>query len=242
MRSNSGIFIVGASSEIGKNYIKQYADEYEIIYAHCRNSDSLKDIKEKYGEKICILEADLLEEAMTRDLAEKIVDEADKISEILYLPAPPYRNAKIQKLEWKTYEDSLNIQLRTAVIVLVPLVAKMAKRKEGRVVFVLSSCLQERTPKYVADYVTAKYALEGFMRAMAAEYAEKGVCINAVSPSMMETKFLRNVSELIVMQNAQSNPRGRNVRVEEVMPMLHMLLSEQTSFMTGQNIFISGGM
>lgn len=242
MTNKKGIFVVGASSELGRAYIKKYAEEYDIIYAHCRNTVDIKDMKEQYGDKICIFEADLLDESATRLLAEKIIEVEEHIGEILYLPAPAYKNEKILKIEWRTYEEAIHIQLRTAVLVLVPLIAKMAKRREGRVAFVLSSCLQEKTPKYIADYVTAKYALKGFMKALAAEYADKGICINAVSPSMMETKFLKNVPELVIMQNADANPQGRNVKVEEVLPMIRLLLSEQTSFMTGQNIFISGGM
>ena len=117
----------------------------------------------------------------------------------------------------------------------------MVKNKYGRIVFLLSSCTDGIAPKYLSDYVTAKYALLGLMRTLSSEYAGKGIAINAVSPGMMETKLLNETSELIIQQNAMANPNGRNIRVEEILPAVSLFLSETGEMLTGQNLIISGG-
>ena len=88
---------------------------------------------------------------------------------------------------------------------------------------------------------TVKYALLGLMRNLASEYAAKGVMVNAVSPDMMETKFLSGLPELILEQNAKKNPLGRNIHVEEVTPTIEYLLSSASDIVTGQNIGVTGG-
>jgi 3-oxoacyl-[acyl-carrier protein] reductase len=90
--------------------------------------------------------------------------------------------------------------------------------------------------------VTVKYALLGLMKSLAVEYADKGITVNGVSPDMMETKFLSDIPEMIVEQNRENSPLGRNILVEEVTPLMKHMLSDAGASMTGQNIGITGGL
>ena len=81
----------------------------------------------------------------------------------------------------------------------------------------------------------------GLVRTLATEYAPKGITVNAVSPDMMETKFLSNLSELAIEQSAKDNPRGRNIKVEECVPAIEYFLSSVSDMVTGQNMGITGG-
>jgi 3-oxoacyl-[acyl-carrier protein] reductase len=117
----------------------------------------------------------------------------------------------------------------------------MMKEKYGRVVFMLTSNTVGIPAKYQSSYVTVKYALLGLMKALSAEYADKGITFNGVSPDMMETGFLDNIPDLIIEQNAQNSPLGRNIRIDEVIPVIEYMLSDRGAAMTGQNIAITGG-
>ncbi len=91
------------------------------------------------------------------------------------------------------------------------------------------------------DYVAVKSALLGYMRAAAVEYGEKGVCINGISPNMMETKFLQNIDEKIVQMTADSSALKRNIRVEETINGIAYLMSDEASYVNGTNLNLSGG-
>ena len=78
------------------------------------------------------------------------------------------------------------------------------------------------------------------MRNLAAEYIEKGITVNAVSPDMMETSFIDNIPDLIKAQNAESSPIKRNLKVEDVIPTFKYLLSDGADTVYGQNIVIMG--
>ena len=106
----------------------------------------------------------------------------------------------------------------------------------------LTSYTDNMPPRFMTPYISAKYALLGLMKALSVEYADKGIMINAVSPGMMETKFLAKTFEHAVEQNAAKSPFGRNLYVDEIIPTIKFLMSDGADRITGQNIIISGGM
>lgn len=117
----------------------------------------------------------------------------------------------------------------------------MAKNGYGRVCVMLSSYVLGTPPKYMSDYVAAKSALYGYVKAAAAEYGEKGVCVNGISPNMMETKFLQNIDEKIIEMTAAGSSMKRNISVEETVNGILYLLSDEASYINGTNLNLSGG-
>jgi len=117
----------------------------------------------------------------------------------------------------------------------------MSKQKHGRIVAILSSCTAGTPPKFLSNYVTVKYALLGLVKCLSSEYSDKGVTVNAVSPEMIETKFLSKTPALIAEKNALDSPLKRNLTVSDVTPMLVYLLSDDASAVSGQNFVINGG-
>ena len=79
-------------------------------------------------------------------------------------------------------------------------------------------------------------------KSLAADYAPFGVTVNCVAPSMMETRFLADTSDLIVQASAEANPMGRNARPSDVVPAMAFLLSDEAGFITGQVIAPNGGL
>lgn len=239
---NKCILITGASSEVGLQFIRKEEKCFKHILAHyCHQSDELEKLRQELGEKLELIQADFTSYDSTKWMAYKIRNSKNLPDSILHLPSNKYHNNKFHKLTWENYNQSLNIQVRSITLILQELLPYMVKNKYGRIVFLLSSCTDGIAPKYLSDYVTAKYALLGLMRTLSSEYAGKGIAINAVSPGMMETKLLNETSELIIQQNAMANPNGRNIRVEEILPAVSLFLSETGEMLTGQNLIISGG-
>ena len=81
----------------------------------------------------------------------------------------------------------------------------------------------------------------GMGKALAAEYAPKGIQINMISPSMMETKFVANIYNGVLENAAASNPLKRNTKPEDVAGIIEYLFSDANTFITGVNFPITGG-
>ncbi len=113
--------------------------------------------------------------------------------------------------------------------------------KRCKIVFMLSSVTVSTPPKYMASYTVAKYALLGYFRSLAAEYADKPICVNAVSPSMIEIQFLSKVPAKFREAAAAAHPAGRNADVSDVVPAIRFLLSPESDYISGVNLPITAG-
>ena len=236
------LLITGASSDIGEQLIRQVNDEYDYIIAHHNGDESnLLDLKEKLGEKLIFIEGNFKDEDATYKFVEEIKKLGKIPTHIVHLPAGKFENMKFSKITWGKFQNDINIALRSLVIILNSFLPVMAKNKYGKIVVMLTSCTTNIPPKYLASYVTSKYALLGLVKALSNEYADKGIRINGISPTMIETKFLQNIPELLVKQNAMNSPTGNNLSVNDVIPMFQFLLSEKSDSITGQNIAITNG-
>ena len=242
MRDKKILLVTGASSEVGSELIRRVGKNYTKVWAHYRSSiDTIDLLRADLGERIIPIHADFSDIDSTANLISIIKESEDIPDHIVHLSAQKAHNLQFHKYSWDSYQNEIDTSLRSITMILQAFIPRLAKNGYGKVVFMLSSYLFSVPPKYLSPYITVKYALLGLMRNIASEYASKGITANAVSPDMMETKFLSELPELIKEQNAKNNPLGRNIYVDEVVPTIEYLLSSGSDVVTGQNIGITGG-
>lgn len=176
------------------------------------------------------------------EMIEAIKSDGRIPNHVVHFPAPKAYNMQFNKDKWENFDMGWEISVHSIVSILKAFIPNMAKQKYGRIVFMWTSCTINNPPKYQSSYVTVKYALLGLMKVLAVEYADRGITVNGVSPDMMETKFLSEIPEYIVEKNKENSPIGRNIYVEEVVPIMKYLLSDVAVAMTGQNIGVTGGL
>lgn len=116
----------------------------------------------------------------------------------------------------------------------------MRSRGYGRIVNIASVAGKEGNPNMVA-YSASKAALIGLTKSMAKEVASEGICINAVSPAVIRTKILDQLTPAQVDYMLQRIPMKRTGQPEEVAAVVHFLASRDCSFVTGQCYDVSGG-
>lgn len=236
------LLILGASSDLAIALIPKISKSFQTIFAHYNQSaDELRKLQQSISCQMDLLQADFTSESETKQFVDKVAQSQASITHILHCPSARPRNEHFRKLAWEAYSVMLNTQLRSLYYAANRFIPQMAKQRYGKVVAVLSSCTVGSPPSYLNAYITAKYAQLGLIKSLAAEYAGKSVQINAVSPSMIETKFLRDMPNLVLEQNSSRHPLKRNAAVEDIIPAIEFLLSDQNSFITGQNLLVSGG-
>ncbi len=117
----------------------------------------------------------------------------------------------------------------------------MLERGYGRIVNIASIAGKEGNPRMI-PYSSSKAALIGMTKALAKEVAGRGdITINAISPAVIQTKILEQVSQETIDYMVSRIPLGRTCKIEEVAALVHYLVSEEASFCTGQCYDISGG-
>jgi enoyl-[acyl-carrier protein] reductase III len=96
-------------------------------------------------------------------------------------------------------------------------------------------------PNYTVVGVS-KAALEALTRYLAIELAPRGICVNAVAASAVETEALKfYFKEGLVKDNRQVTPAGRMVIPEDVANVVAFLCSEEAFMIRGQTIIVDGG-
>jgi 3-oxoacyl-[acyl-carrier protein] reductase len=93
-----------------------------------------------------------------------------------------------------------------------------------------------------ANYIAAKAGLLGLTRALAAEYAGKGVTVNAVAPGFIESDMTADLSDEMRAGYLARIPAGRFGRAEEVAGAIAFLASDDAAYVNGQTLTVDGGM
>jgi len=235
------ILIIGASSDIGLDLI-QSIDEKALILAHYNNSnEELLNLSKRINNELVTLQSDLSIELEVKNLISNIEENYGTPNKIIHLAAPKFKNIRFKDISWNNFQNDIEISLKSIVLILSNFLPVLAKQKNGKVVIVLSSVVMNIPPKALTQYTTVKYALLGLVRSLASEYSDKNIQINAVSPSMVETKFLDTIDEKIVELNAYNHPLKRNAKVKDITPIIKMLASNESDYINGINIPITGG-
>lgn len=232
------LLITGASSDVGIELLRKMVHKYDFVWVHYHKmNERLMDVYKGMPERIGLVQADFLEQQDTRELVEEIMQKQKIPNHIIHLPAEKYLLSNFHQTDWSVYEKNLEVSLRSAVILLKAFIPYLIRSGDGRVVFMLSECTCNNPPAYTAHYTVTKYALLGLVKELAVEYGKKGLMVNAISPGMMETKFLDRISHHIKEKNAADTPSGKNIMVEELVDVFQLLLFGNCRI-SGQNIAV----
>lgn len=241
------IIITGASSDVSISLIKKMneAEEYKGAKIYCQYFSN-HVLLENLRETLQNIELELFQcDLSCEDELNKWVSDLEKKeiqpSYIIHLAADKFDYMRLKDIEWNRFQKTLDIQLKSFVILTKKFVPQMKKRKFGKVLIMLSSYTLGIPPKFMSHYITVKYALLGFMKAIASEYIGSGISINAISPNMMETKFIENLDPRTIEMNAKASAMKRNIDVEEVSDAIMYLLSPKADYINGINLNMSGG-
>lgn len=232
------LLVTGASSDIGAYLINRYIDKYDLVVGQYRRLNSeLEKIKKNYKQKLYLIESDFSKEDNIINFTETLIKENLIPSDFIHLPAPKYRIKNFDKFLWEDYELNINISLKSAVLILQKLLPIIKKNKNGQVVFMLSSCVDGLPPKYISPYCVTKYALLGLMKQLSVEYKKDDISFYAISPDMIQTKFLSDIPRLIVEKNALNYKSGKNLAVDDLKNVFDDILINK-NIENGANIIL----
>ena len=117
----------------------------------------------------------------------------------------------------------------------------MMERRFGAIV-TIASVAGKDGPKDMSIYASSKAAVIGFTKSWAKELAPHGVRVNCVSPSLVEATGMKNeMPAWFTTDSVNRIPMGRPARADEVANVIHFLLSDEASFVTGACYDVSGG-
>ena len=151
------------------------------------------------------------------------------------------RDMTFKKMDKANWDSVVNTNLDSAFNMTKHVIDGMAERGWGRVINV-SSVNGQKGAFGQTNYSAAKAGMHGFTKALALEYARKGVTVNTISPGYIGTQMVIAIpKEILDAKIIPQIPVGRLGKPEEVAGLVAYLCSEEAAFVTGANIAINGG-
>lgn len=144
-----------------------------------------------------------------------------------------------QELSYEQWRETIDVNLNGAFLVVFAVKDEMLARGYGRIVTV-SSIAALRPRKMQIHYASAKAGVIALTRCCAEAFAPR-VRVNCVAPGLTETEMAHVLPEETIRQVVKETPLARIGQPEEIANVIRFLLSEESSFMTGQTVVASGG-
>ena len=148
---------------------------------------------------------------------------------------------KFASIDIDDFDKILRVNLRTPFQLIQSVLPYMQEMKWGRIVN-LTSIFGNITKEHRASYSSSKFGLDGMTAALAAEVSEYGILANSVGPGFVDTDMTRNVlGEDGISELMNRIPMKRLGNVTEIASLVSWLVSEENTYMSGQNLMIDGG-
>lgn len=218
------IVLIGGSTGIGLKLAELLKDDHSVSIIS-RNEPELDGITHHKAD-------------ITKD---ELPDIEDPIDGFVYLPGTI--NLKpFKMLREQNFKDDFEINLLGAVKSIKKYEDNL-KESDAASVVMFSTVAVQQGLSFHASISAAKGAVEGFIRSMAAEYAPK-IRFNAIAPSVVDTPLAKNLlrNEKQRNRSEERHPLKRIGEPKDIAEAAKYLLSDESSWMTGQILHLDGGL
>jgi len=237
---NETIIIFGASGAIGSNLARKLSLMNKRVILCSRNRDKLEELAKELNQPFFVCDGKVQEQV--DEVVSKVVMDYGKIDGVTNCIGSFF----IKPLTLTTIDELnevIKINLSSCFTILKSCIPKMIAQGKGSVVFI-SSCTAGVGLANHEAISAAKGAIEAFVRSAAASYAHKGIRINAVAPGLVDTPLSAPITsnKLSLKGSIAFHPMGRIGTADDISSAIDWLLSEGSSWMTGEILRLDGGL
>ncbi|HKD42522.1 MAG TPA: SDR family oxidoreductase [Myxococcaceae bacterium] len=245
--------ITGASRGIGRAAALRFAQDGYEVWGLARSMENLEKLKREAAQHGAELHAARVDASSREEVlaaCETILAENGPPT-VLINNAGIALSAPLAKTSLDDFDRLMAINIVAPFFFCRELMPAMAAAGGGRVINIASTAALKGF-KYTSAYCASKHALLGMTRALAVEFAKKGVTVNAICPGWTDTDMLQGSARAISLATgrsheaardalAQMNPMGRLIRPEQVAELCLFLASPAAAAVTGAAYVMDGG-
>ena len=233
--------ISGGTTGIGLATAQRFVAEGAHIFIFGRRKAQLDEAAKLIGRNVTAIQADAANLDDLDRVAAAVRDEKGVV-DIIVSNAGLTEHASIDTLTPDHFDKAFNLKARGPVFLVQKLLPLMTRG--GSIILVSSAMHLMGIPGHTT-YAATKAALRSYARTWAAEFKDRGIRVNMLSPGVTDTPILDSQSatqrEDLVNMYLSMVPIGRLARAEEIASAALFLASDQSSYMTGADLMDDGG-
>ena len=232
--------VTGATGTIGATIARSLHDQGATVAISGTRREVLDKLAAELGGRVHILPANLADATETEALVPR-AEEAMGQLDILVANAGVTRDNLLVQLRDEDWEQVIAINLSATFRLSRAAVRGMMRRRFGRVIAITSVVGITGNPGQ-ANYVAAKAGITGMIKAMAQEYAKRGVTANCVAPGFIVTPMTDKLNDKQREAIVAKIPASRAGTPAEVAVAVVFLASNEAGYVIGQTLHVNGGM
>ena len=237
--------ITGAGSGIGQGISLMFAGEGSDIAVNdidLAAAEKTAESVRKLGRRAIAIKADVAEVAEVEAMVTRTIEELGGV-DILVNSAGFSSGGTVLEEEIENWDRNINVMLRGAYLCSKYAGKWMAEHKSGKVINISSIAAVGGIPGMGA-YIVAKSGVNALTRVLAMEWSKLGINVNCISPGVIDTPMTQNTiaKRFTPERLAATIPLGRMGTAEDIAVAALFLASDDSSYITGVNIPLDGGM
>ena len=233
------VLITGGSRGIGKAMVQAFAERgYNVAFTYKSSADAAKKLSSETGALAIMADSAVEEDIIS---ATSSVAKTFGGIDILINNAGISSFSLLQDLSLAEWNNCLATNLTSAFLYSREVIPYMLRSHKGRIINI-SSMWGLVGASCEVHYSAAKAGLIGFTKALAKELGPSGITVNAIAPGVIETDMNAHLSPDDLRELSDDTPMGRIGKADEIAKAALYLAGEDSSFITGDVLNISGGL
>ena len=234
------IFITGASGGIGSAICRKFIDKNYTLVLTASSNEKISKLKEIYGNDNFYFKVNLADSEDLNICLNEIAKNHKDISVIVNNAGVTEDNL-IFRMKDEQWHKVIQTNLNSNFQIIKSLLPNMLSKKYGKIIGISSIVGSTGNPGQ-ANYVASKSGLVGLYKSIALEVAKRNINVNIISPGFISTSMTDKLNEEQKKQYLSRIPMMRFGNPIDVANLVYFLTSEDSSYITGQNFHINGGM
>ncbi|WP_343213170.1 3-oxoacyl-ACP reductase FabG [Fusibacter paucivorans] len=234
--------VTGAAQGIGAAITKRLMEDgADVVVALDLNLEQLEATAKELdaaGKQVVAKKCNVADKEEVAKVFGEIMDEYGKV-DILVNNAGITRDAMFHKMSQEQWDQIISVNLSSLYNTCKVVVPKMREQNYGKIVNISSTSAWGNAGQ--TNYAATKAGVLGFTRSLAKELGGKNVTVNAIAPGLIETAMTKAMPEHISSMALMLCPLARMGQPEEIASVASFLASDDSSFVTGDCIQVSGG-
>jgi NAD(P)-dependent dehydrogenase (short-subunit alcohol dehydrogenase family) len=236
------VLVTGAGNGIGQATAGRFAREGATVVVNDVDVEVARPVAaelQQMGARAMAVAADVTKRADVEAMVHHVVGELGRL-DVLVNNAGINRDAMSHKMTEEQWDQVLTVNLKGTFLCAQAALTRMRERGWGRIIN--TSSIGSLGNIGQANYAASKAGVIGLTRTLALECARYGITVNCVAPGPVMTRMLAGVPEPIREKIVAKVPVGRIARPDEIAAVHAFLASDDAAFITGQVLFVDGGM